>query len=942
MDLIGSIAFSHSTIGVVPGTSRHTFLDTAGDAPMDLTIALSATPTGLVQLPATVTIPANHSRTTVDVMGMAAGTATVRATVMAGTTPCTAEIEVAVTTPTLPTCAGTATGMVTPGGTAVTVATGSTLAGTAISVATGASRTDIYHVDPFMVSVACHADQLPSGYTALGPAVTFESDTTYRFRREIDFTVPIQLSLLPSEAHRGHVEMAYTGPGVTEPRIVGIATPVFVGSAGGGLLRFQAPRLGTYQPVVRSDVPHTVSRNFHYRGIMGFSMGGSGSGRIGTGHPELFDYIAPLGGPTDWIYLLEYIRSYHIGGFCTEAERALDPTGCAAGASLAHAPDRGQLYEHTQHFENWWYEDGYGGQGGHFDREDYISIFRDLTAMFGNANTDTSDDPTFPDIVPPGIPDSTRAMSDTDRCMMANLLALTIHGEPAGGDTNNATGFFDNEYNPDGHYDVIAFCDGAERVNFDPDTLGPCTASSAHCQTDTGSWDPTGTQYIPMEVALAVDINGNHVRDAGEPVIRNGHEPFTDTGCDGTLSSAETGYDALTNPDPAGDDYDFQYNPTGTEGNWERDDCGGGHAEHYDDIGLDGVAGTPQVGAGGFDHGEGNGHFDMTAGADRMIGTSPRGLVRGYRGNMDTVHAGYPLATIDGFDFFADGGVRDLFNWAVQGHHTIGGFAARDIPVRYYNGHEALHLDSRTVACPAITDMTTCENTATCSWDGSRCGGAFTFNQVPWEETGRYTEVRYGSIDATEDEKILGDGGHVGTPDQLLHRFFSALGMMSARWPNLDRTIIQDRICTPDTVGCDHVNSLTQMFTAPMTHRTGQVSIVLPPGYFDPANAGQRYPIVYFLHGYGMAPMDLQALGGIMWNYMISRTIPEAERVPKMIFVFPDGRCLPSECLRGTFYTDAPPSTPNGAQMEEFLLELDQYMHTTYRVREDETVMVSE
>ena len=69
-------------------------------------------------------------------------------------------------------------------------------------------------------------------------------------------------------------------------------------------------------------------------------MGGSGSGRLGVGHPELFDFVAPLGGPTDWIYLLEYIHRYHIGGFCTEAERA-GGADCSA-ASLTHAPDRGE------------------------------------------------------------------------------------------------------------------------------------------------------------------------------------------------------------------------------------------------------------------------------------------------------------------------------------------------------------------------------------------------------------------------------------------------------------------------------------------------------------------------------------------------------------------------------------------------------------------------
>ena len=240
------------------------------------------------------------------------------------------------------------------------------------------------------------------------------------------------------------------------------------------------------------------------------------------------------------------------------------------------------------------------------------------------------------------------------------------------------------------------------------------------------------------------------------------------------------------------------------------------------------------------------------------------------------------------------------------------------------------------------TFSVTAAGTVTGILSGDAASDTFTFNEVPWEETGRYTLVRYGSIDATEDQKIAGDGGHVGTPNQLLYRFFSSVGMMSARWPNMDRTIVNDRVCTAITPACEHINSITQNFTAPTTGRTGQVTIVLPPGYFAPENATVQYPIVYFLHGYGMAPMDLQAIGNIMWNYMVSQSIPEARRVPKMIFVFPDGRCQGTECLRGTFYTDAPASTPNGAQMQQFLLDLDAHMHTTYRVRGDETVTVAE
>jgi hypothetical protein len=46
----------------------------------------------------------------------------------------------------------------------------------------------------------------------------------------------------------------------------------------------------------------------------------------------------------------------------------------------------------------------------------------------------------------------------------------------------------------------------------------------------------------------------------------------------------EPGYNAQTNPDPAGDDYDRAFNPGGTEGNFNYD-----AGEPYDDVGVDGM-----------------------------------------------------------------------------------------------------------------------------------------------------------------------------------------------------------------------------------------------------------------------------------------------------------------------------------------------------------------
>src|SRR5690606_39439679 len=109
------------------------------------------------------------------------------------------------------------------------------------------------------------------------------------------------------------------------------------------------------------------------------------------------------------------------------------------------------------------------------------------------------------------------------------------------------TGYYDDEYNPDGSKPVISYCDGNQ------DGASPYK----------NEWAPGGRK--PVNFTLAVDLNGNGVRDEGEPVIRSGHEPYRDCGADGLCNPDEPGYDPIDNPDPNQDDYDFVLNPTGLE-----------------------------------------------------------------------------------------------------------------------------------------------------------------------------------------------------------------------------------------------------------------------------------------------------------------------------------------------------------------------------------------
>lgn len=902
VSILRSVGFAHGSIGVTPGAVRATTFELGDNTCEVVDVDFTASTPGIVTFPASGTIDTRRTGLPFEITGVAAGSTVITARVRGRDLMATLNVEVVM--PSTPTCTGTRMGRIEPNGMRME-GTGM-LDHAALMLPAGAAAGDAqFRVAAFDATMACAPSEvIPVGYTALGPAVSFTSPTANRFPREIEFSVPISLALLPSRAHRGHVEVTYTGPGVTTPRIVAMTSPVFDGDARTGTLRFLARRLGTYRAVVRSDAPRSYTRTYNHRAILGFSMGGSGSGRIGLSHPELFDFVAPLGGPTEWTYLLEYIRRYHLGGFCTFEERLADTTGRCDEAVTERPPFRpNEFMEHTQSFENWWYADGHDGNGGTFDRNSYISIFRDLAAMFGNPNTDTDGfdvaRPLTPSMTPPGTPESWRMMTNSARCSEGAAPIIIAGRCPTAAPSDACTAapgnpWYDDEYNPDGRWDVISFCDGAQRAG------------------DTGNWDPMGTQNIPIEVAYAVDVNHNGRRDAGEPVIRNGRENFDDFGCDRIPSAMEPGHDAVLNPDPAGDDYDFAYNPNGTETNYDWDGegtCPAGQSERFEDFGIDGVEGTPQLvtgmAASGWDVGEGDGHFNRTRGADRMISSSPRAQVRGYRDRLGTWHAGVSDATLDGFDIILDGGVRDLFNWSVQGNHTLGGFAARGLPVRYYNGFASLHMDGRS---------------------------SFDYTRVPWNELGRRIMLRYGSIDASEADQLAGDGEHVGTIDQLLNRVTSPLAQMSALWPNGDRVRRPDAPCERLAGGCRHINVVRDNFTSSVG-REGPFGLVLPPGYFDESQAGACYPIVYFLHGYGMDPTQLTSIGLILWGYMNSTTVPEHLRMQKMIFAFPDGRCRNDECLRGTFYTNAPESTPNGAQMETWLLELDEHIRNDMGIR---------
>ncbi|MBK7071634.1 MAG: hypothetical protein IPH44_04950 [Myxococcales bacterium] len=758
-------------------------------------------------------------------------------------------------------CGDGASGALAPGG--VIVVDGKAakdLAGAAVRAQAATT------VPTAAVTIGCAADIVPAGFVALGPAVTFGPGGAAS-DRPFELTLPYKAARLPAGGLRRHVR-------IVAKRHVGDGAPFFPPVTGRAIddvdgyasrITFRAPELITYQAVAPADAGATEQRRFTYRAIVGISMGGNASMSIGLRHRDRFDFIGDLGGEPGpaMTYSLAMFRDFLFGGFCTAAP---DDGGDVGALCLDdQRPAAADQFEIKSDFEHMTYQDG-EGVGLTLRRNLYMKAARDLSRALGNPAL-YNPDPAAHGYAPPGVDAAYLARAAADRC--ANPLTLTS--------------FHDREFNPDGSLPVITFCDGGDSA-----TLG------------LGVFDPAQPQGNPAEVLLAVDVNRNGRRDSGEPIITDPFEPFADVGADGLADAAEPGYDAATNPDPNGDDYHALRNPRGTEGDHDRQ-----AGEPYEDVGLDGVAGTCQWSAAAtacYDTGEGDGQW-----------TQSPNLTRWLTGDLARNLAALDDAERRRVGIWMDAGIRDFLNAGVSANAGMGALMSRfGMAGGVYDGFGALSGGAE---------------------------GSYDFTQVPWGDLPDNVFVRYGDPDATANQIAQGDGRHVGAPVQVINRVSSVFAWIDKRLPNGDR----------DDEGMAGEIRMGQTFTPPTSGRDTPYAIFLPPGYNNPANAGRRYPVVYFLHGYGQEPDDLVALSAVFESYMIANDLPAEQRFQKFIIVYVDGRCRPNVdgvpvpaggdgCEGGTFYMDAPAG--GLARMETNLLELMDFVDATFRTKAAEQVSV--
>lgn len=409
--------------------------------------------------------------------------------------------------------------------------------------------------------------------------------------------------------------------GISSIALVGLAAcsasdPIVDGD--GRVLRTETDRFGL---ITCSEATETETCYTH-RAIIGVSMGAGGAGQLGLTRPELFDSVGMLGVPiVDWRYMFRNFERSYLGGFCdmdtilANLDAVADPEGGAfcgpVHGEIEFTPDdepwEHQILEPDQDYNHWyrWID---AGRGGNFGRDKLRESFQDITLAFGNALMYNEDSPYYA----PGLPMDYRSWSDAEKCDAPLNVGNIKH----------------KEFNPDGEYPVIAFCD---------------------TRTSGGDFLPERPSERAMEISLAVDYNRNGIRDYAEPVITMMHERYADTGV------------------TAGDDYDWHTNPGGTAGNWRYDE-----GEAFEDNGLDGVPGTG-------DYGEGNGKFDLNPNMANYFAQDPRSAIE----RMPTGH-------LERMNIYADAGIRDFLqsvgatNW-LWGSLTerVGRDVARDYT--YFN-----------------------------------------------------------------------------------------------------------------------------------------------------------------------------------------------------------------------------------------------------------------
>src|SRR5262249_3163906 len=122
-----------------------------------------------------------------------------------------------------------------------------------------------------------------------------------------------------------------------------------------------------------------------------------------------------------------------------------------------------------------------------------------------------------------------------------------------------------------------------------------------------------------------------------------------------------------------------QYNPTGTENDYRYQT-----GEPYQDVGIDGVAGTCAAPCSGwqkpgdpYDLGEGDKQFTATPGLQNFWDRDAHSILRQMVDPGKVPGGALTDSALSRLDCWTDGGLRDLFNFGVDAQHLVGAWSAR-------------------------------------------------------------------------------------------------------------------------------------------------------------------------------------------------------------------------------------------------------------------------
>ncbi|HVY47790.1 MAG TPA: hypothetical protein VHB21_18005, partial [Minicystis sp.] len=302
----------------------------------------------------------------------------------------------------------------------------------------------------------------------------------------------------------------------------------------------------------------------------------------------------------------------------------------------------------------------------------------------------------------------------------------------------------------------------------------------------------------------------------------------------------------------------------------------------------------------GYDVGEGDGKFTVARGLQEFWDRDAHSIVRGLTDPSKIPGGELNAAALQRLDVWTDGGTRDLFNFSVDAQNLAGAFYARGRDVQY------------------LTEFANAPGQDPKS-------GNFDPKYTVWEDLPGVVFQRYGATVPSQVAFDDGTGQHVGTGSEIIERVQSAMYFLASRWPEPELRTLSARSKddpAPGVAQCE----IDEKCDFDFSHggRTGPVSVALPPGYGNRFNQQQRYPVIYFLHGYGQDPSGLSSVEALFTNWMADPAASIATRFPKVIVVYVDGRCRwqngKAECLRGSFFTDS--VMAQGSQDESWWLAL--------------------